>query len=109
MQRFLIIIAVSILLIVVYSEIFYPNNDFMRETLQIKLNLWHISHFGLYTLLGYLYPGKWLWALALGIAWELFEMSTQHIFQTKYWYGDAKDVIFNMMGYALGEKLSKHI
>lgn len=105
LKPFIIISAISVLLIVCYREIFYPNNDFMASSIGVRLDCWHLSHFTLYAVFGYLYPGRWLTALLLGVLWELFEMSTQHIFKTKYWYGDPKDIIFNMMGYAIGEKL----
>lgn len=76
---------------------------------------WAVSHFLLYTGLGYFFPDKLLMFFTLGIVWEIFEwMNSEYqvtLFGIKlydptdqggWWYGRSIDIIFNMSGYILG-------
>jgi hypothetical protein len=80
-----------------------------------RYDWWAVSHFLLYTGLGYFFPDKLLMFFTLGIVWEIFEwMNSEYnvtLFgmelnnvdsQEGWWYGRSIDIIFNMSGYILG-------
>ena len=97
-----------------------------RDPLSIKLNLgdldiWSLTHLGLFAMVGYMFPGAVLGivAFACGVMWEI----TEHFFgksrakirvwghcpaaefqndNTSWWFGQYSDIIVNGMGLLLG-------
>jgi len=77
---------------------------------------WGISHFGFFTMLGFLFPLHWILLWFLGVAWEIVEFSMKdHPFylsdcQVKlqtdegspWWYGRWQDIVMNSLGIATG-------
>ena len=87
---------------------------------------WAVTHFLLFTLFGYFFPGRYMFFLLASISWELFEtfIGTHKIMiggkrfvligdqdsdgnltedDDAWWYGRITDVAFNMTGYILGD------
>ena len=64
-------------------------NDFMNQTV-FKLpsgepiSYWPISHFVLFLILGFLFPGCWLLLIVAGILWEVFEMAMGKVMNRSY-------------------------
>lgn len=77
-----------------------------------------INHFLIYTILGIIFPNKWLLAVIIMISWEIFEMMlVKHTFlyemMKKHWIipeiywnenkiNKLSDMVFNVLGYAIG-------
>lgn len=83
---------------------------------------WSISHFALFTLVGYLFPNSVWIAFSLGVVWEAIEFAIEQFFfymvpgarqqmQTNiidkhyrgsWWAMSATDIVFNLMGLITG-------
>tara|TARA_Y100000385_G_C12780341_1_gene503237 strand:- start:99 stop:509 length:411 start_codon:yes stop_codon:yes gene_type:complete len=118
------IIAVTIILL--YSRFRCLNPEFKDPLEKPLFNIfdgWAISHFLLFTLVGYLHPDLFILALLFGILWELFESYSGKFkpellngwgnchFGDKltdndgWWYGKVSDIFVNSFGYLLGQYL----
>lgn len=84
---------------------------------------WPISHFCFFFVLGVLYPDCDVVVLALGVLWELFEMSWSFVegsqrqaqreldqfhnsnveYSGNWWAGSFKDILFNTAGFYTGK------
>lgn len=78
-----------------------------------KINGWHLTHFLLYSALGFLFPENRGRFFFLGIAWEVFEDITgkmyRNVYNDRWWIGDVRDIVANMLGYETGQFLNKLI
>lgn len=94
----------------------------------IIMDYWSISHFMTFAIVGFFYPNKIIEFLILGIMWECLEdylaanSNTQLVncikykksfwcngIQDDYWYGKWDDIIFNFLGYLLGNYIKNKI
>lgn len=89
------------------------------------IDVMSLNHFLIYTLLGLLFPHKWILAISVMILWETFEVflvKTPWAYELmkKYWIvpeiywnenavNKASDIVFNMCGYAFGNMLAYRI
>ena len=79
-----------------------------------------VSHFILYTLLGYFYPYCWKLAITTGVIWELVEVVAHHVtggerqptiangnveYSTNWWAGTSKDIVMNTTGFLFGSAI----
>lgn len=115
----LVLLLVSIVSAIYwYQSVFLPNNpetmDFLKTKLPFVLDGWGLSHFLLYTGIGYYIicnekecPELLLIyaALYLMVGWELFEMCQKTRDPTGFWYGRWEDVGINLMGLVTGVTL----
>lgn len=78
-----------------------------------KINGWHLTHFLLYSTLGFLFPENRGRFFFLGIAWEVFEDYTGKLYRrqfgNRWWIGDITDIVANMLGYEVGQFLNRII
>jgi len=95
-----------------------------------NLDGWSIAHLLFFGMLGYLDPGKHVEYLCIGIGWELIETVLGqkkltvcgHRIQLMgdqapsgvytgnndgYWYGRSTDIMYNSVGYIIGDALSE--
>lgn len=81
---------------------------------------WAISHFLLYTVLGFFFPQYFLFCMVAGIIWEMIEylacyfnksssnfvrLSDADIFYKEWWNGNLMDIVFNFSGFIFGSGL----
>ena len=118
------------ILIMVYGCIlhFTKSSDFLnKKIINIELfnkpccSWWPVSHFILYFILGFLYPGYQFEFIIIGIGWELFEHLTspisklmrtnnenvKNIEYTSWISGSFNDIIFNIAGLYTGVILNR--
>lgn len=88
--------------------------DAMTDTVftvgKCELDWWSVSHFMLYTILGFAFPHLWLLLVICGISWELLEYCSgkiEHAFVHKpgdpvYWCGKWSDLVVNSSGFIVG-------
>ncbi len=85
------------------------------------LDISSVAHVFKYIVVGILFPNNYIGALALGIAWELFEecitkkefsrdLLVKHFNSYKDLWDESKrnkllDLVFNMIGYYLGNRI----
>ena len=91
-----------------------------------EYTLWPVLHFILYFFLGFMCPNHWAFILGMGVVWEIIEISlnymnkdnfkriheedikrelgtgTNNIYDEYWWAGTWTDVVFNLLGFALG-------
>lgn len=93
-----------------------PLNKKLFSVGPITVSWWPISHFILYTILGFLFPKCWLLIMVLGILWEIFEFITglvlhkrRYVYTTKgvqyndkWWAPNVFDPLFNALGFLTG-------
>lgn len=126
---FMIIIYWFILLRVHGTEHNAVNGDFMNhivfETsfLENCCSWWPISHFILFTVIGFLFPDCDLMAILAGIGWELAEVGVYYTigeqrqgvrrpgsskiqYSGSWWNGSYKDIFMNIAGFYTGKALS---
>jgi hypothetical protein len=106
--------------------------EFYHHPICQHLDGWSASHFLLFALLGYLCPGQYLAAGAVGVGWEIFETALgQHELKVSgarvqligdtdsegrpvagdapgYWYGKESDILMDLAGYIVGRACSRH-
>ena len=124
-----LIMTLALVVIVIFT------NGYIRckygtktDILMTKLNIcdldgWSLTHFGLFTYVGYRFPSRIIEAMSLGIGWELWEqwcgdtrpswmggfgdcdLSTDQIDDTHkdWWFGRYSDIIINLCGFLLGQ------
>ena len=77
---------------------------------------WEISHIVMYITYGYICPNDYVFALIVGIGFEILEFILNHVWNdmhiTNYWSSGAnsintKDIIINMIGFFIGSFLSR--
>lgn len=90
--------------------------------LEINIDGWSISHFVMYALVGYTYPGK-VWPFVLfGVGFEFLEefsgMFSRQLGKQKsalvkssgdkdYWFGQLSDPVVNITGLLVGQSLGR--
>lgn len=88
-----------------------------------NLSWWPISHFVMYTVLGFLFPQCYVLILTVGVLWELYEKwfstvaprntaGSQSRAKQEYstwWDWNWKDVVMNVLGFGFGVLLRKII
>lgn len=91
----------------------WPVYDCPDEVVVSELDGWGISHFILYFVLGYLYPGNLLLFTLIGVIWEFIEQCV-HVkslydddpIKEKWWVGKVTDIGMNSFGLILGDAVS---
>lgn len=118
----------------------YPKEiqDFLKKPLlslpSTEIDLWSFTHFGLFVILGYMFPHHLFELFMIGLFWEIFEdalapQSNKHLvncnkeyknswketFKTvwckhtaldkDYWYGKWDDIFCNVVGLVVGHFL----
>lgn len=75
---------------------------------------WQISHFILFMILGYKFPGCWLVFTVLGFLWEFVEFGLGILMKGRstgwmgsWWGGNWTDILFNTMGLFVGIMLRR--
>lgn len=88
----------------------------------ISLSGWPLSHFGLFAVLGFIYPESWLFMTVMGILWEIIEHiisifapgpehrpsalnqeKDDETTEYKHWMkGRSEDILFNSAGIITG-------
>lgn len=128
--KVVLIAAACFLVICLYGK-FRCNNPDYHDPLMNKLGVldldgWSLSHFGFFTLLGYLYPDTFVVSMSLGIGWEAFEhilgknrpgilggfgdcMTTDPGIQGSWWFGRVSDIVMNLLGFIFGAWLNGRV
>ena len=131
-------IAFSIIAYFIVLDLLYGKEHSQHDRLNKKVikapmlgknccSMWPISHFVLFAICAYVWPGKWKEMFGLGVVWELVEWLLGYI-QTpsnetrrfkntrtsdgsleyeQWWSSSYKDVFFNSAGIALGLCVSR--
>lgn len=120
---YFLLAIVSIILISIYlsatpdERIIHSQNDPLSKTVFSmcgeNFSFWPISHFLLYTIIGYLCPSFWMEATTIGICWELLEynlgeytsreqMSSKQYSGARWFRSSPYDIIFNTVGLMTG-------
>lgn len=83
------------------------------------LDGWSGTHFVLFLSIGFLFPRCWLFALTLGVLWEVFEWVTGRLRPRilkrfgncnggdAWWFGRSSDLLVNALGLGAGVALSR--
>ena len=130
-MEYVLIFIVCLILIsfpIIYGKYRCDHPEF-KDPFQTKLNIgdldgWSVIHILEFTLLGYLFPTKFILLMVLGIIWESFEFyysfhkptflkgfghcitsDTQNKENKNnpiWWYGKVSDVVCNFIGIILG-------
>lgn len=72
------------------------------------LDVWHLSHFVLWFIVGCTLPGYFIPVLIVSILWETGEhISFKYILKIcdGFYCGRIEDIILNVLGYAIGSRL----
>jgi hypothetical protein len=98
---------------IVYAD---PMNEKVVDVpfLENCCSWWPISHLILFFFLGYFFPECWLYLIAFGVLWEIFEAVMFHLtkrptqvtvgpgrnveYTGNWWAGSFKDVLMNTLG-----------
>jgi hypothetical protein len=133
----LFVLFVLSLIFIVVGHFYHEGiQDRLKQNLitigHINIDWWSISHMVLFFTLGYIKPDRHLQFLILGIAWELTEdylatNSNRIVLPNKmelspnygmsccqvaekdnYWYAKADDILMNVIGYAIGSRISPY-
>ena len=72
------------------------------------VDIWHVSHFILWLIIGILVPSNYLVVFVISVSWELFEHFVFRKYRkcTSFTCGRFEDIILNMLGYTLGSQLN---
>jgi len=76
------------------------------------LDIWHVSHFVMWFIIGILVPHKYIEVLIISIIWEYYE---HYCFKykvqlcTSEYCGRYEDIVLNVSGYIIGSHFSKLI
>jgi hypothetical protein len=116
-----VFIALGILLIPSYIKLTKSHNVFLKyynaatDTVftisNCDFDWWSVSHFMLYTILGFAFPHLWLLLAICSISWELLEFMSgyiEHNYVRKnhtdpiYWCGKWSDLLVNSAGFLTG-------
>ena len=97
----------------------FPNSH------KLGVDGWSLTHFTLFLVIGFLYPGTFLITMLLGLLWELFEtyvgiykpsvikgLGFCQLSSNRYkvwWYGKWSDPIVNMLGFLTGRFINKYV
>jgi len=119
----ILMVTYGLILLLIFPMDQIATQDPMGVTVAGPLCWWSISHFIFYFILGLLCWRHWMWILAIGILWELFEYgvgvvlySNSLVTQTKHpgkhyydrWMtGNPWDIVMNVLGYLSGVLLAK--
>jgi len=129
-KNIVMLLASSAVIVFAYGDYRCKNRDFkdpLEKQIGIgKLDGWSISHFLLFTVAGYLFPDKYVIALAIGCVWELFEhysgkshpswlegygdcdkLASDKSDNGNWWYGKWTDIVMNTMGFTAGIYLKR--
>jgi len=77
-------------------------------------NLWGLSHFVLFAILGFFFPSCDIVIISIGILWEFVEhilgiyarpISPRGRAPVQWWYGSAMDVVINILGFYVGKSI----
>jgi hypothetical protein len=119
------ILLLVLLFIIVYGYVI--KEYFKIDILEKKFaecegcDLWALTHFTLYLILGYNFPSYYLLFFLIGVGYEFFEyyvgvsdnsfkylgpMSSDGT--QSWWYGRVSDIIFNTLGLISGMSLSPY-
>jgi len=99
---------------------------FTLPYLEACCSWWPISHFILFTIIGFLFPDCDLMAIAAGVGWELVEMTVYYAmganrqgvrrtgserveYSSSWMAGSFKDVVMDILGFYLGKFLNKNV
>lgn len=136
MWKIFALIVASILLYWVYllnidgtekgAVLFDPMNKivFNAPILENCCSWWPISHFILFTIIGFLFPECDLMAIMAGIGWELTEVTVYHAmgaerqgvkhpgsekveYSGSWMQGSFKDIFMNIAGFYVGKTIAK--
>jgi hypothetical protein len=99
--------------------------DPLETQLFLGLDGWSATHFCFFFVLGYFFPNTFIFSMAVGISWELFEhyygkerpgwlggygdcddLATDRT-EGNWWYGKWTDIVCNTSGFILGASLRK--
>jgi hypothetical protein len=99
--------------------------DPLETQLFLGLDGWSATHFCFFFILGYFFPNTFIFSMAVGISWELFEhyygkerpgwlggygdcddLATDRT-EGNWWYGKWTDIVCNTSGFLLGASLHK--
>lgn len=94
--------------------------DPLETQLFLGLDGWSATHFCFFFVLGYFFPNTFIFSMAVGISWELFEhyygkerpgwlggygdcddLATDRT-EGNWWYGKWTDIVCNSTGFLLG-------
>ena len=123
----IVTLGLAVLYIVVNGYIrckYGTGSDILMTKLGIcDLDGWSLTHFGLFTYVGYRFPSRFVEAMGAGITWELWEywcgksrpswmggfgdcdLTTDQIDSThqNWWFGRYSDIVMNLSGFILGQ------
>lgn len=76
-----------------------------------NLSGWSITHFTLFTIIGWMFPHNGVTAITLGILWESLEWMLGYLSKMiggdeKFWYSRFSDIIVNTAGFIFGASLN---
>ncbi len=97
-----------------------PMNKILFELpfLENCCSAWPVSHFILFTIIGFLFPDCDAMAISAGIGWELIEVGVYHAlgksrqgvrrsgkveYSSSWWMGSTKDIFMNIAGFYTGK------
>lgn len=76
------------------------------------LNLWSVTHFTLFTIIGFVFPNYLVTSITVGILWELIELLISKANgvlspNSAFWYARLSDVLVNTCGALFGAGLNR--
>lgn len=106
------------------NQIVFDADGYNMSFLENCCSWWPISHFILFTVVGFLFPECDLMAILAGIGWELAEVGVYHTigqhrqgvrrygtgkveYSQSWWMGSYKDIFMNIAGFYVGKAASK--
>ena len=129
---FIVVVSIAVywvFLRMIYSSLDVQRNDILNKKLfdfpmlENCCSYWPITHLLLFAILGFAFPTCWLELLLLGVLWEVFESVLAYLagkqrqyvvsnndnieYSKSWWSGSMKDIIMNIIGFALGWSIRK--
>ena len=90
-----------------FKQYFHASKDVLFTINNHRFDWWSVSHFLLYTILGFAFPHLWCLLLLCSFSWELFEYIMSWVEKiccgiNTYWYGRWSDLGVNTSGFIVG-------
>jgi len=129
-KSLLLLLVSGAIMIFTYGSYRCKNPDF-KDPLETPIGIgeldgWSLTHFLLFIIVGYMFPDKYVMALAIGCGWELFEnyygenrpgwlggygdcdkLASGKTEDGNWWYGKWTDIVMNTLGIIVGVYLNR--